>query len=363
MNTYASNHGPVVAAHDAGHGHNKALLSPAMGEKKSWRYASYVGQANDSQDDALRNHDVVRVQVDGVPFWTGTDAGFVLGPRATRNRDESYMHTPAYKALFLGTLWHFAQRSIDTLAVGLPNTTFRRYKDELKAALEGQHQVPDFSRGMRDYRQGEISVTVRDVIVCPQSYAAYVYASSMQPSLGRGRVLVVEPGWNTLDTLIVEDGKPVPGTARPIEGSMGRVVQALQESMLSSIKLVSGAYNPRLITERDAEAALVAHYKQQESDAMVRTAMGEQHVADHLGAIDAAVNTALEPMFAELSDHLPAITAVCVCGGGAPVFVEVLRKRLPLIRNIYVSGTPQFDVASGLLLVAQRANQASLQAA
>ena len=82
---------------------------------------------------------------------------------------------------------------------------------------------------------------------------------------------------------------------------------------------MSGAYNPRLITERDAEAALVAHYKQQESDAMVRTAMGEQHVADHLGAIDAAVNTALEPMFAELSDHLPAITAVCVCGGGAPV--------------------------------------------
>ena len=137
-----------------------------------------LAKANDSQDDALRNHDVVRVQVDGVPFWTGTDAGFVLGPRATRNRDESYMHTPATRPCFLGTLWRFAQRSIDTLAVGLPNTTFRRW-DELKAALEGQHQVPDFSRGMRDYRQGEISVTVRDVIVCPQSHAAYVYASSM----------------------------------------------------------------------------------------------------------------------------------------------------------------------------------------
>ena len=206
-------------------------------------------------------------------------------------------------------------------------------------------------------------MNVRDVIVFPQSYAAYVYASSMHSSLTRGRVLVVEPGWNTLDTLIVENGKPVPGTARPIEGSMGRVVQALQESMLSALKQISGSYNPRLITERDAEAALVAHYASRPEDALVRTPMGELFVADHLRAIDAAVYTALEPMFAELSDHLPSITAICVSGGGAPVFQHVLRKRLPLIRDIYVSATPQFDVASGLLLVAQRALRTEVQAA
>lgn len=347
MTTFISNSKPHVGAIDVGHGHLKGRMRIAEGTSVHFCHPSFVG-TNTMQGNrmtGLPDLQVVPVQVGDRSFLVGKDSDKVRAAGSDRNRDPGYSATPEYHALMLGALWEFRQPVIDVLVVGLPLSTLPLHKDRLQRQLQGTHTVPSFDDPFSGKSQ---SVEVKRVVVLGQPMGAFIHAMSTDNELAYETVLSLDMGYNTLDMLVVNNGKPMPGLADAQAGGMAGFLDEMARVLGQKIAEQHPDLPERIrITNHVLEASL-------QTGRNVRTQVGPFAVADLIEAAQSKLDQYMQMVAAKLGESRSEITSVVLSGGGAPIMVNAFKRQFPAIKRIIMSSDPQFDVVSGYQMMGEQ---------
>lgn len=343
----------VSAAIDLGYGHVKSAIK--VGEQiRTDTFPSYVGIASSPASMAglagFAELDVIEVDVRGRRFLVGPDSPKTRTINAERNRDSSYAATDQYMALMLGMLHRMRLSEIDVLVVGLPMNTIEANAAQLRERLTGRLDVPGFDRRIG----GTTTVVVREVIVLGQPVGALLDASSRDPDLQRKTTIVLDWGWNTLDILGIEGGKPrkdritafqggVAGYIDEVAKSVNAWVRQKHPNVREKLRLSAHLYEEALRTGKELE-----------------TSLGPIDLKPHAKAASAMVDQCFDQVAAILGEDTGSITAAVLAGGGTElVNAEAhFRRRFPLITNVIVPDDPQFSVVRGFLAAGLKRLQA-----
>lgn len=117
-----------------------------------------------------------------------------------------------------------------TLGAGLPLTSFGRDKSRFQDYLLSSSQPVQYR-----YEDVEYKITIREVSVFPQGYAAVL----MQPDLlySEPSVLLMDIGGWTVDLMRIDNGKPVAETCHSLELGIIRCMDSIREQVRSSTGL------------------------------------------------------------------------------------------------------------------------------
>lgn len=148
----------------------------------------------------------IRLSENGIKVMMGDEAwriglSHVSFDQWTRSLHSEYSDTPAYGALYYGAMAMTGKSTIDKVVTGLPVSLWGdpRIRDGLAARMKGTHQVRD-----------DLEVRVRTVEVIPQPLGAFInaYWQSGQDAklLSEGRILVIDPGFFSVDWVVIESG-------------------------------------------------------------------------------------------------------------------------------------------------------------
>lgn len=117
----------------------------------------------------------------------------------TRVLHDDFPESADYKALFIAALSIVNRPIIDCLVVGLPVDQYfdKNRREALQRKLEGNH------------RNGLMATYVRQVIVVPQPIGGYMdmLSANSAANLHEQRVLVCDPGFFSMDWVLVQDGQ------------------------------------------------------------------------------------------------------------------------------------------------------------
>jgi plasmid segregation protein ParM len=181
----------------------------------------------------------VQVVIDGA-WWA---AGVAPGKFALWNRvlHEDYAGSASYRALFHGALLGSEQDRVETLVTGLPVSRWldRQHRDTLAQRLTGTHQVTR-----------RRAVTVESVQVIPQPLGAYLdllWSGQSGDVLEDGRVLVVDPGFFSVDWVVVDRGELR-------KGSSGTSLEAMSVVLAEASRLITADHGGRVTVDRIEEA-------------------------------------------------------------------------------------------------------------
>ena len=334
----------VSAAADIGYGHVKTAVK--HGDMiKTDTFPSYVGIASSPTSMAglagLAALDVVEVDIRGRRFLVGPDSPKTRTINAERNRDSSYASTDQYMALMLGALHRMRLPEIDVLVVGLPMNTIEANGAELRHRLTGKHLVPAFER----QGHGLTEVVVREVLVLGQPVGALLDASSRDPELQRKTTIVLDWGWNTLDILGIEGGKPRKDRITAFQGGVAGYIDEVAKSVNAWLRQTHPHVREKL--------RLSAHLYEEALRAgkPLETSLGPIDLAPHIKSASAMVDQCFDQVAAILGEDTGSITAAVLAGGGTKlVNAEAhFRRRFPLISNVIVPADPQFSIVRGFL--------------
>lgn len=144
----------------------------------------------------------VPVVVDSDTFMVGPDAYLSAGNSIG---DMNYIARKEYRAFLKGAMHYMfcktgVYHTIDLLAVGLPVGNFASQKTELMDICRGVHEIPTplaLAKGLGP----TVKVRVDKVIVVPQPIGALSVFSAKctRANKGMGSVLIIDPGFKTLD--------------------------------------------------------------------------------------------------------------------------------------------------------------------
>jgi len=150
--------------------------------------------------DLYASRKVVHAEVDGITYEVGEEAHLSSksGQTHTQILNDSYVDSPQYKALFLGSLYmvHAGDDDvIDLLVLGLPVNHFAKRKMLIELA-KGEHKI------------GARTITVKDVMVLPQplggllAYANSIGQERFQSEFVQSNTLCIDVGTLTLDHIV-----------------------------------------------------------------------------------------------------------------------------------------------------------------
>jgi plasmid segregation protein ParM len=145
------------------------------------------------------DREALRVALDG-DLWAAcvSPGKFTSWNRALH---EDYAQTPSYRALFHAALLLSEREDIDLLVTGLPVSHWldKARRAAVVARLEGLHQVTS-----------KRSIAVRRALVVPQPIGGYLdqaWTRKGDRVLQEGRVLIIDPGFFSVDWVLVDEGE------------------------------------------------------------------------------------------------------------------------------------------------------------
>lgn len=145
------------------------------------------------------------VFMNGEAWQAGIDFG--LTPTINKDYSDAYKHTNEWKALLLAGLKKIGWEELDCLVLGLPCQEYYKHPDAVNDVInlaKGEHII-----------DVDTVVTVKEVIVLPQplgSFHGYYMAEpdeSQRKILKKALTLVVDPGYGTLDWVVIKKGDHV----------------------------------------------------------------------------------------------------------------------------------------------------------
>lgn len=168
----------------------------------------YDGCIDVDGDGASYKRDLVRVVVNGRAYSVGKEVKAKRSKGRVRGTD--YCETDEYMALTYGAFAYMLKRmgvreaKIDVLVVGLPISTLEKYKGYLAQKMVGEHIINE-----------EMRVVVGECIIRSQPRGGFDYVRAtagqeneqIKSDMDSGAVLVVDPGYYTLDWLYAEKCK------------------------------------------------------------------------------------------------------------------------------------------------------------
>ena len=146
----------------------------------------------------LNGHNALEVLIKGEAWVTGVDPGQLP---LERELHQQYTTTDTYQALYYGALASLNIDHVDVVVSGLPVSLFKDNDQvkRLKTLFSGVHPLRSDRR-----------VTVDEVIVVPQpigTFSALVDEGQHQAMINEGQVVVVDPGFFSVDYVAIDRGK------------------------------------------------------------------------------------------------------------------------------------------------------------
>lgn len=277
-------------------------------------------------------YSVMISEANGRHFACGDDAYLLTDLVNARPRHDDYVHTDEYVALSKSALRLMDIDTIDVLVLGLPVRLFHSKRDTLKSDW----------RGRIDLGNGK-SVYVKNVVVVVQPFGAYRLAKEKKKIMGR--TLVIDPGWQTIDWLLIESGRPLIDSTDSVNmgcfGIMQRISQALSRSRTQELPFPSNA-SWNLIDE------------------WVRTGVIELFggniktpIDPYMASANDYVRKAIQCVYTSVQEH-ERIEQIVIAGGGAIFYEAEVRRAFPHI-DIFIPDDPVYANVQGFQLIGQDA--------
>jgi len=292
----------TIAAVDIGYRNTKILAHDTRNNTtREWLFRSIAVPASSSSQTGagLVRRDTRRVEVDGVPYEAGPDAHLLLGPRSTSVLHEDFIHTPEYHALFLAALSYIGDEEIDVIVGGLPVRHLDGSKSDLEALMIGTHHVPGLG-----------TVHVHHSAVIPQPMGALIEELSRAGNVTEQTVLLIDPGYFTLDWTAAQGLKHLP----PLTGSFPAGVSAGLRAVAEHIRQCTG----KPFDDLNALDRKIRNQQLALSDLTLER--------DTLAVL---MREGLHPGITEMKNQLGEahlIDRIVLCGGGASWFEPLVRE-------------------------------------
>jgi PRTRC genetic system protein D len=351
---------PIIRAIDLGFGMVKLTrnFDPRKLESHCFSFPSITAKVSPG-DQSPGNEDGITsarktkfVTVNGSTYAVGPDARESVLDGSGRVRAEEYIETTEYMALSLGALCWMqlpedsdGNYTIDVLVVGLPVSSFKDRRDELKNRMTGIHHVDG-----KNYN-------IKNVVVVRQphgAYADFVINSKQSSEIKNEVTLVVDAGYFTFDWLWMKGNAPADQLSYAVNnGGMASVLDAVIEQMyLDEKDRIPKLTKGRIVnlTETIDEALRTGTEIRIGNLSMANSISHYRKVA--LKRADYAVSE----MMKKIGERDLEINNIIATGGGSHLYSEVLKDKFPC-HTIHVSDRPAHANARGYaLLGAQWAN-------
>lgn len=241
-----------------------------------------------------------RLLVDGQPWRVGLGHGrFDFWQRSLHG---NYTETSTYLALFYSALLASGEKKVDRLVTGLPVRQWMdiKVRETLESTLLGIHQVLPGKK-----------ISVGKVDVIPQPLGAYLdmywQAGDDVGVLSEGRVLVIDPGFYSVDWVIIDGG------ALRHSGS-GSSLDAMSVLLQETSRLIAEAHQGTVNLDRLEEALRTGKSR-------VFLFGRELELAPFLTQAAMIVSRqALEAIQQSIRRESGSVDLVILAGGGAPLY-------------------------------------------
>jgi plasmid segregation protein ParM len=325
----------IVCAIDVGYGHTKylALHTDSMAQLAPPAcFPSFAPRLSPNQ--STENYQVRDVAVGDDRYAVGKESALLLPVKFDRPRTANFSQTPEHRALTLGALSYLGQPVIDELVLGLPLNTIGAYKSSLIAEWKGNHSVPCFNG-----RPGQQTVSVKNVRVIPQPMGAMLRHCATDESLQRGKYLLIDIGFVTMDYMVVEDLRVNTQRAGALEFGFSRYIDEINEYVTHFLRTEYKAIESADIEHRTYEEAL-------RGDRTIRTAWGTIDLVPAMERANQALVQSLRAMQSKIG-AMGNIEGVILGGGGATILANVFKDTFPMFSKVVTSPAPQMDIVAG----------------
>lgn len=270
----------------------------------------------------------VPVLVDGQDWVAGVEHGRLQGYE--RALDRSYTDSDQYRASFYAALSLVESPVIDHLVTGLPVSLYSEVdvRTKLARAMTGQHEI----------WHGK-TVTVERVSVIQQPLGAYIDLVSEYEDvdlLDRGRILIIDPGFFSLDWVVIEGGELRTSVSNTSFNAVSRVLELVNDRIYK-------AHGARVGVSTLEQAFRCGH----------STIYGGGEKIDVRPYVTAAaaevISGALKTMQGSLRLEERDVDLIAVAGGGAQIVEPAVREVFSKSK-ITVSKDPVLANARGFWL-------------
>lgn len=262
-------------------------------------------------------------------LWAaGVEPGRLQG--SPRDLHADYTASDTYQALFLAALSATGAARIRHLVTGLPVSHYQRRRDPLARRLRGAHRLG-----------ADRHVSVERVTVLPQPAGAYVdFLDSVDhvELAERGRILVVDVGFFSVDWVLIEGGE---------------IRNAASGSSLLAMSVLFRAAD-ELLQKRNGCQVGIEHLERVAREGWGYFYAGGERIATDALLAEAAAAVAPRAL-AELRQAIRAehaIDGILLAGGGAPLFEPHVQSTFPGSRAL-MSDRPVVANARGFWLLEQ----------
>ncbi|MBF0609518.1 MAG: PRTRC system protein D [Magnetococcales bacterium] len=288
----------------------------------------------DKGERLLASMDVVKVRVDGVEFEVGKDTIHSVHVGDGRSLNQDYANSPYYMALFHGTLHYMKHQEVDLLVAGLPVNAYWRDKAMLAKRLEGSHIFPN----------GKIVVIQRCVVI-PQPMGGFMDHMAATSNFSRtANVLVLDPGYFTMDFLVCHGLKPIKERSGSFPGGMSNILAKLSEEVSKKLNVPITSTNT---------------LEQSAKNGWMFEAFGKPYdLKQHLPAVAPLTDLIAQQVVSKIGNVID-ISRVILVGGGADFFLPAFKKVFPN-HTIEIATNPAFANVRGFFLFGERHSKNTL---
>ncbi|MBS1211421.1 MAG: rod shape determination protein [Proteobacteria bacterium] len=272
-----------------------------------------------------KSDEVMRVTVGDSLWATGVNPGrFSLWNRALH---QDYSRSDSYRALFHAALLLSGRDTVDLVVTGLPVSQWldRARRDEIAQRLTGCHRVTP----KRDVRVAEVKVIPQPI----GGYLDVLWSGTNGVVLEEGRVLVIDPGFFSVDWVVIEAGDLR-------KTSSGTSLEAMSVLLDHASRLIADEHGGKVPVDRLEEA--------------LRTGRGQVllfgqaiDIAPYVRQAAAKVApVALEALRESIRSESGSVDAVILTGGGADCYGPMAKTLFPSCLTI-IPDQPQLANARG----------------
>ncbi len=314
-----------VMGMDIGYSNLKLAMGLPDGKPDVSLHPAGAAPADRLPESLGRQENALRVIVDGESWAVGVNPGKFS--QWSRSLHGDYVQTPSYRALFLASLLLSGRDNVDVLVTGLPVSQWLDVakREALAQKLTGRHRITP-------KREAEVS-TVR---VVPQPIGGYLdllWSGQAGTVMEEGRVLVIDPGFFSVDWVLIEEGDIR-------RASSGTSLEAMSVLLDKASRLIADEHGGSVPVERIEEA--------------LRTGKGHVLLFGRTVEIQPYLNqaaervapVALEALRQSLRQESGSVDAVLLTGGGAALYEPVAKSLFPDCK-LHVPDRPELANARG----------------
>lgn len=320
----------IVRALDVGYGNTKHSTADAAGNNcfRAYRSLAPTAVTTDISADAMSQRDTVVVSVDDTQYEVGPDAELVTDAQHAHVSDHGYVTRPEYRALCLGALAYMGTPRIDVLVVGLPVSRIESHREQLRALLEGRHQIGS-----------DASVEVKRVLVVAQPVGGALYVALSNNRYDQFRqetICTIDVGAGTTDALVSRGLQALPKRCATHAGGTGAMLRRLSDAVTArhgvecSMLTLDDALRTGTLTLSGRKVPILPMLSATRPD------------------VDQAINALMSRIGTD-SD----IDRIILVGGGARFFKPGIEARFPR-HDITICGAGIFANVRGFQLAGER---------